>query len=427
MTGVRFKISTGSGSGMLGQLSVDVLDSKLRLRGRGPLSERMTLEQGFYFAEAMLPSRQKGTASPPAGPAREQGVNLNAERTEFTPRSSKAEARNASVVVADQASVATTRGEDSSGAGLTAEAPSSAESDALDPATSRVIATPSSRDETTTNELSGEYRVVSGNRLTRNPKDARVEWLHFGRSDKKEISGSSVLQTLQFSRPGEPTANIALPLEPGGTCSAILRVRAPGHILPHILFADSLIELMLRFSGAGMISEVVKIAESHGILPEKLTDPKRQPPIRAVCAAYILLRTGQLDRLQDWTARLEQECEWMPDAAAIRGEHLARLGRHQEAMKSLLKLSSRGLPFFSSGLSYALDRLTQYQAFAASRSAESQSAASSNQKLRWTKKAATLLDRLRDVARRTDFSRPILTYTTADTPKLPAVDKRRAK
>ena len=46
---------------------------------------------------------------------------------------------------------------------------------------------------------------------------------------------------------------------------------------------------------------------------------------------------------------------------AIRAEHLARVHEHEKALEMLLKLPKRGLPLFSSGLTYALNRLRQYQ------------------------------------------------------------------
>ena len=45
----------------------------------------------------------------------------------------------------------------------------------------------------------------------------------------------------------------------------------------------------------------------------------------------------------------------------ILAEHLARLGEHKKALATLVELPKRGLPFFSSGLTYALNRLRQYK------------------------------------------------------------------
>src|SRR2546423_15128052 len=90
---------------------------------------------------------------------------------------------------------------------------------------------------------------------------------------------------------------------------------------------------------------------------EELLEDKQQDPIAAAVGGYALLRFSALERLHDWTANLHSWFEWLPDGAAIRGEHLARMGQHDEALDAFLTLPSRGLPLFSDGLAYAVNRL----------------------------------------------------------------------
>lgn len=86
---------------------------------------------------------------------------------------------------------------------------------------------------------------------------------------------------------------------------------------------------------------------------------KAEDPVAAMAGAYALLAMNQLDELpESWTSDLCKGNEWLPDAAAIRGEHLARLGRCVEADEIFLLLEQRGLPYVSDGLFYAVDRLS---------------------------------------------------------------------
>src|SRR5262249_11698113 len=95
---------------------------------------------------------------------------------------------------------------------------------------------------------------------------------------------------------------------------------------------------------------------------ERALQEKNSDPVAAAIGAYALLRLGELDRLHDWTANLFDWFPWLADAAAIRGEHLARLGRHEEALDALRTMRGRGLPLFGRGLGYALARLQTYAA-----------------------------------------------------------------
>ena len=48
---------------------------------------------------------------------------------------------------------------------------------------------------------------------------------------------------------------------------------------------------------------------------------------------------------------------WPPDVVCVRGEYLARVGEHAQALDVFLNLQARGLPVFADSLSHALNRL----------------------------------------------------------------------
>jgi hypothetical protein len=113
--------------------------------------------------------------------------------------------------------------------------------------------------------------------------------------------------------------------------------------------------LQLRLGRNGAYDRAADASEAEELLRDKIRDP-----VAAAVGAYTLLRAGQLERLHEWTANLCKWFEWLPDGAAVRGEHEARRGRHAEALESFLLLAERGLPLFADGLSYVYERLKTY-------------------------------------------------------------------
>ena len=133
--------------------------------------------------------------------------------------------------------------------------------------------------------------------------------------------------------------------------------------------------------------------------------------ICAVICGYILLRTNQIERLDSWLREFADRFDWLPDSLLVLAEYYARRGEHDEAYRALLKLSGRGLPLFSSGLSYAVDRLSIYEATIGKRP-ETQSR-NMKEPVTWGVEAKALLEQLRGIAKRTDFDRNVLTYKVA--------------
>jgi hypothetical protein len=175
---------------------------------------------------------------------------------------------------------------------------------------------------------------------------------------------------VQLAQRDRPILNYAVPIGSGERCMARL-VRSAGAGTVSAAESDPLAidirlenknaDLLLRYLGNNLMQEVMQSAGSVGILAQDLLGSKFESPIGAAVGAYALLRFGQLDRLHDWTQNLYNSFEWLPDGVVILAEHLARIGKHQEALATLIRLSDRGLPFFLTGLTYAVNRLRQYQ------------------------------------------------------------------
>lgn len=152
---------------------------------------------------------------------------------------------------------------------------------------------------------------------------------------------------------------VALPAAPDGYCRLKLGRRG-GELTAEVELEHGQAELLLALRRQGRLRDAESTADSPDLAAERLLYEKRREPIAAAVGAYALLRFGELARLHEWTENLRNWFGWLPDGAAVRGEHLARLGRHDEALAAFLELPARGLPLFSDGVAFADDRLRLY-------------------------------------------------------------------
>lgn len=166
---------------------------------------------------------------------------------------------------------------------------------------------------------------------------------------------------------------------------------------------------LLSYLDSGQIGLASVLAESRGMTPEALLWAKFVDPVAAAAGAYVLLQLGDLERLGVWTANLRDGFDWLPDGLVISAEHLARLGRHEEALADLRRLPERGIPCLSVGLGMATDRLRSY----VRRQPEDQ-------------QLGQTLEELTRYSVATDFSAPITTFS-GHAPDQPGVSPPSAK
>lgn len=225
------------------------------------------------------------------------------------------------------------------------------------------------------------WQVVGfrGNLITGEPRYFDLEQIETPASLSSGLaSGTEILRSwnipfgkhptfVQLTQPGRPVFNYAVPIGPGDECvarlirSAVARGAKSDLLAVDIRLENRNADLLLRYVGNNLMQEAAQTANSVGLLAQDLLRSKFDSPIGAVVGAYALLRFGQLDRLHGWTQNLCTSFAWLPDGVVIQAEHLARVGEHKEALKTLMRLSDRGLPFFVTGLTYAINRLRQYQ------------------------------------------------------------------
>jgi hypothetical protein len=206
------------------------------------------------------------------------------------------------------------------------------------------------------------------------------------------------LTLVQLLQPGFAPVTVAAPAAPGPQTTLKLVRHPAGHWSLDVHLANPVANLLLHYRAQGLARQAAETLESPNLGAEELLRGKMADPIAAAVGAYALLRFADLERLHDWTANLHDKFPEFPDTAAIRGEHLAREGEHAQALEIFLTLEKRGLPAFTDGLSFALDRLRLYL-----ESGEFAAAA--------RKRCDNILELLKRLGPIVDFGKPLLTFT----------------
>ncbi len=170
-------------------------------------------------------------------------------------------------------------------------------------------------------------------------------------------------------------------------------VRRQGSAFPHFHFKNADLEMLLRYLASDSQRQVEGLSGEESVVAKRAFEDPGYKPLAASAGAYALLRLGKLDDL-GWTPQMAEKFPWLPDAYAIHGEWRARRGEHDQAQASFLRIPEIGLPFFSMGLSDAVNRLSQYAAADFDHVDE----------------RAKVLAQLQEISSRTDFARPITTW-----------------
>jgi hypothetical protein len=324
--------------------AVEVHDANLMLAGRGTFDGGVELEPGRdYFISAMLPDGSRVSTH----------AKLDPNVTE--------------VVLPRPAAAFATRAAGQS-------QPTGLEADAAPPAPLAMRGARAAR--LRGKAAAAPWRVTGfcGNLLKGKPTSFRLDPVDLAAAGAG-VGGATIDEALAAwsvkFKPKGPTYirlvqpqlsvwNYAVPLGPKRDC-VIRLIRRSAELAIDIRLPNSNADLLLRYAGNNLLQEVSQTAESRAILAQDLLGAKFDSPIGATVGGYALLRLGQLDRLHDWTKNLYHYFPWLPDGIVIYAEHLARVGDHQQALEKLLELPQRGLPLFSSGLTYAVNRLRQYR------------------------------------------------------------------
>ena len=253
------------------------------------------------------------------------------------------------------------------------------------------------------------------------PADQWENAFQSGSKGRLALSGTQEISVLQVIQPGRPTLNIMVPVSPAAGCAVVIRRCAVSSPAAGSLNRDEVsfdvhmgnvkADFFLRYCAKGMLTEAAQVLrdeqqqQAMGQATQLLHD-KFDDPVAAVVGAYGLLKFGNKER-RDWIKNLYNNFPWLPDAAAIEAECLAREGNHKDSLRTFLELADRGIPLFTDGLIFAVDRLEFFTNV--DRPAED------------IRQARPLLELLRNYCQFADLSKLICRYT-GRMPHLPNAD-----
>jgi hypothetical protein len=175
-----------------------------------------------------------------------------------------------------------------------------------------------------------------------------------------EVRGRDAPLVAQLVQPDGRVQNLALPVSSATGLHLVVSREPAGDVRVDAYLLNSVANMLLQYTGAGLSSTAAIATSATSANAEKLLMQKMADPIGAAIGGYAILRLGSIEQLHDWTAHLRTYFPWLPDGSAICGEHLARLGRFEEAFDAFAEVPQRGLPLFSDGLFYTIERMKLY-------------------------------------------------------------------
>lgn len=202
---------------------------------------------------------------------------------------------------------------------------------------------------------------------------------------------------------------IAAPTSRGESVTLTFTPGGPDEV--HFDLEDDDADLLLAYLGSRRVEQLSQLAEDYRKRSRELLQDKHERPIGAAVGAYVLVLVGSpnlneaecvlpgnwLDR---WTSNLCFDFPWLVDGLCIRAEILARRGDHEEAIRLFCQLPERGLPMFTFGFRFALDRLSGYR----------NAAAKGLLAARHLSRIESVLGSLQGLAGTVDFHRPVLSF-----------------
>jgi hypothetical protein len=306
-------------------IPVEVRSANLALAGRTTSSQNLTVEPGAYYVTALLPSGHELS-----GFVKAQGESTTVELALEPGEELPAEAMESLHFLTSQAASVPLKQEN--------------KLERLGAAAERQV----SLRWINGNLFSSELEVRDSDPFTPNEREP----LPLSREQEGPM-------LVQLHQPGFAPLTIAAPIWLGQQTMLAFARQPDGHWTFDVQLANSGANLLLHYRARGYAKQAAQSLTSPQFA-EALFQGKLDDPIAAAVGAYALLRFAELERLHDWTENLYDWFPLFPDGAAILGEHLARKGEHEQALEAFVALAERGLPLFTDGFSFALDRLRLY-------------------------------------------------------------------
>ena len=371
------KFDANFGSNDLGGLDVpvEVRAENLALVSRGLASQSVDVPPGTYHVTAKMPAGQQLYCEIEVPPGKDVTAELRPQEADASPHESQARQH----FFIRQPLIASSRPLGESPGATSAQVKAQVKVRAF-----------------TGNPLNGTQRPVSDSGVLRvgSWSNGVVQF---------NVTGSSGVTLVQLLQPGLPVTNKTVPAWGDLECTFQVTRLDDGHFAMDTHLQHSGAELLIRYRDKGYLQQASSAVASNTMDAEALLNDKSGDPIAAAVGAYTLLRLGDLDRLHGWTEDLLSRFPTIPDGVVIRAEYLASTGQHAQAVAALGELPARGMPIFTDGLSYALDRLRLYVEHGRSSLGEDGVA-----------QAATVLKALQPYVAFTDFRRSFTSFSGLD-------------
>ena len=434
MSTLSFEVNLGSENLKSLDLPVEIRKPNLALVQQATTAETVTVEPGTYYVTARTPAGQELITRVKVSKGRRQVVRLSPDPEDESPQESQAARHFLGGISSDLTQIMRNQpGRQPLGAARgTAD---TAWSSMLGGLRGLAVERLGPADTLVRQTNRARLRLFEGNVLTGSFQEV-TDFNQWGwkpsltppnrRQRPGEVAFRCAARNnaswLQLLQPNSPAVNVALPTSTRQGCEVVIawlsssaaqsgnrewsstdRTDGGGGLISIDVRLENLTaDALLRYLARGRLDEAGTMVahDSPALISEELLYGKVQDPIAATVGAYTLLRTGNIERLHNWTENLKNWFPWLPDGLVVRAEHLACLGKHDLALAQLLTLPTRGLPLFSDGLTYAINRLRFYATLARQGRVEADSLALDD-----------LMERLLRVAAVTDFRRPILTFT----------------
>jgi hypothetical protein len=171
---------------------------------------------------------------------------------------------------------------------------------------------------------------------------------------------------VQITRPADaPTATVSLWLGDPNPLSVVI---APGVMIDltpepepvgvTLRTGVAIVDDLMQMRAAGRVTEVATVL--RGISADEMLRHLDAYPAASALIGYGFLRTEEPERIIAPFLEMASRRADFADVAVLAGEAAARLGRHEEALRYFIRATDEGLPAFSFGMNYLIDRLRAY-------------------------------------------------------------------
>lgn len=153
---------------------------------------------------------------------------------------------------------------------------------------------------------------------------------------------------------GDPVP-LSVVIAPGATVEVS---PSPDGVAVALRTGVTVVDDMMRMRAGGRITETAAVLGAMSA--RDVLQHLEREPAASMLIGYGLLRTETPERTFAAFAEVAARRTDFADPAVLAGENSARLGRHEDALRYFVQAANTGIPAFSFGMNYMVDRLRAY-------------------------------------------------------------------